>query len=101
MMPLENTSFIHFNDVYNVERSPPFVSSVKKAKVGLEERGRRVFTFFSGDAFSPSFMSTILRGEQMLPVLNALSIDAACLGAFGSCILFIQVLLFNQGIYVL
>jgi 5'-nucleotidase len=80
-MALGNTSFIHFNDVYNVERSPPFVSSVKKAKESLKESHRHVFTFFSGDAFSPSFMSTILRGQQMLPVLNALDIDAACLGA--------------------
>ena len=90
MMPLENTSFIHFNDVYNVERSPPFVSSVKQAKDALEDRGRHVFTFFSGDAFSPSFMSTILRGEQMLPVLNALSIDAACLGVCHFSIAFMQ-----------
>eukprot|EP00804_Cyclotella_cryptica_P006694 CCRYP_008652-RA/>CCRYP_008652-RA protein AED:0.08 eAED:0.08 QI:0/0.75/0.6/1/1/1/5/76/565 len=81
-MPLENTSFIHFNDVYNVEKAPPFVASVKAAKRSLEhvDSKRHVFTFFSGDAFSPSAMSTVLRGEQMIPVLNALSIDAACLG---------------------
>jgi hypothetical protein len=63
-----------------VEKAPPFVASLKKAKASLEEDQRHVFTFFSGDAFSPSSMSTVLRGEQMLPVLNALSIDAACLG---------------------
>lgn len=81
-MPLENTSFIHFNDVYNVERAPPFVASVKAARRSLEsgDSKRHVFTFFSGDAFSPSAMSTVLRGEQMIPVLNALGIDAACLG---------------------
>jgi 5'-nucleotidase len=77
---LENTSFIHFNDVYNVEKAPPFVASIKKTKRLLEESNRHVFTFFSGDAFSPSGMSTILRGEQMIPVINAMGIDAACLG---------------------
>lgn len=77
-MALENTSFIHFNDIYNVEKAPRFVGSIKKAQTSLKEK--HTFTFFSGDAFSPSSMSTILRGEQMIPVLNSLNIDAACLG---------------------
>lgn len=82
-MAIANTAFIHFNDVYNVEKSPQFVSSVKKTRNELLLGGgdaRQVITVFSGDAFSPSIMSTILRGEQMIPVLNALDIDVACLG---------------------
>jgi len=35
---------------------------------------------FSGDAFSPSAMSTITLGAHMPPILNTLNIKAACLG---------------------
>jgi 5'-nucleotidase len=35
---------------------------------------------FSGDAFSPSILSTIKEGYQMLHCLNQLGIDAACYG---------------------
>ena len=107
-MTLSNTSFIHFNDVYDVEKSPRFVTAVKNARKDLlvaltsQERSahadgngsnindndatqqhhheRNVITIFSGDAFSPSIMSTILRGQHMVPVLNALDITVACLG---------------------
>ena len=109
-MTLSNTSFIHFNDVYDVEKSPRFVTAVKNARKDLlvsltsQERSahahadgngsnindndatqqhhheRNVITVFSGDAFSPSIMSTILRGQHMVPVLNALDITVACLG---------------------
>lgn len=80
MATINKTTFIHFNDVYNVEKSPPFVASVNRNKQRMSSEGRHVVTVFGGDAFSPSIMSTILRGEQMIPALNALGIDAACLG---------------------
>ena len=80
-MAISNATFLHFNDVYNAEKSPPFVTSVKRTRAEIKDgQGRDVFTIFSGDAFSPSIMSTILRGEQMVPVLNAIGIDVACLG---------------------
>ena len=88
-MTIKNTTFIHFNDIYNVEKAPPFVTSLKNTRDELiatkgeeDGGGRHVVTVFSGDAFSPSIMSTILRGEQMIPALNALGIDVACLGKF-------------------
>eukprot|EP00581_Thalassiosira_minuscula_P015309 CAMPEP_0183720282 /NCGR_PEP_ID=MMETSP0737-20130205/12943_1 /TAXON_ID=385413 /ORGANISM="Thalassiosira miniscula, Strain CCMP1093" /LENGTH=564 /DNA_ID=CAMNT_0025950127 /DNA_START=41 /DNA_END=1735 /DNA_ORIENTATION=- len=84
-MTIANTTFIHFNDVYNVEQAAPFVASIKETRKKLlaapaEKKEGQVITFFSGDAFSPSLMSTILRGEQMVPVLNAVGIDVTCLG---------------------
>ncbi|KAL7533326.1 hypothetical protein ACHAXR_005170 [Thalassiosira sp. AJA248-18] len=84
-MTISNTTFIHFNDVYNVEKAPPFVTSHKNTRTELtssneDSSGRNVITVFSGDAFSPSIMSTILRGKQMVPALNAIGIDVACLG---------------------
>mmetsp|Transcript_16428 Transcript_16428/g.34337 ORF Transcript_16428/g.34337 Transcript_16428/m.34337 type:complete len:379 (+) Transcript_16428:91-1227(+) len=87
-MTINRTTFLHFNDVYNIEYAPKFVSSIKSTRQRLlgssspsEGPGESyVFTIFSGDAFSPSIMSTVLRGEQMIPLLNALDIDVACLG---------------------
>lgn len=103
---IANTTFLHFNDVYNIEKAPCFITSltnVRNAKLlktdgeenscskccisddkkcGPLQRRRhsKVITLFSGDAFSPSMMSTVLKGKQMIPVLNACNIDAACLG---------------------
>ena len=92
MARISNTAFIHFNDIYNADKAAPFVSSIKNCRRDLQSssseevdghrRRRDVFTFFSGDVFSPSILSTFFRGEQMLPVLNALDIDCACLGMY-------------------
>jgi 5'-nucleotidase len=73
-----NTTLIHFNDLYNVEKSPRFVAAVKGAQQAATFG--TCLTIFSGDAFSPSTLSTTLRGTQMVPILNALGIDCACLG---------------------
>lgn len=35
---------------------------------------------FSGDCLSPSLMSTLTRGKQMIPILNTIGVHAACLG---------------------
>lgn len=35
---------------------------------------------FSGDAFNPSSESSVTKGSHMVPVLNELGIDAACVG---------------------
>lgn len=44
---------------------------------------QRPIIVFSGDAFSPSLESSVLRGEHMVPVLNELGIDLACYGNHG------------------
>lgn len=100
---IANTTFLHFNDVYNIEKAPCFVTSLTNARINAKVRSKslpgkadgggnsssilcrvrrrsKVVTLFSGDAFSPSMMSTVLKGRQMIPVLNACNIDAACLG---------------------
>lgn len=38
------------------------------------------FRLFSGDAFSPSLEASVLRGDHMVPLLEALKIDMACYG---------------------
>lgn len=40
-------------------------------------------TIFSGDVFSPSTESSILKGEHMVPILNHLNIDVGCYGNHG------------------
>ncbi|MCO5566137.1 hypothetical protein L7F22_019813 [Adiantum nelumboides] len=40
----------------------------------------RGLTLFSGDVFNPSIESSVTRGEHMIEILNAMSIDCACLG---------------------
>jgi 5'-nucleotidase len=37
-------------------------------------------TLFSGDAFSPSVLSRIFEGEQMVHCLNRMGVDVACYG---------------------
>jgi 5'-nucleotidase len=74
------TTLIHFNDIYNIEKAAKFVFQVDKARQEAEANGDQCFAIFSGDAFSPSIISTITRGKHMIPILNALKIDCACLG---------------------
>lgn len=35
---------------------------------------------FAGDVFNPSVESSVTRGSHMVPVMNALKIDCACIG---------------------
>ncbi|KAI8471753.1 MAG: Metallo-dependent phosphatase-like protein [Monoraphidium minutum] len=75
-------TILHFNDVYNIEpgtREPVggaarFVGKVRSLS------GVAPLVLFSGDAFNPSLMSTVTLGKQMVPVLNAAGVAAACLG---------------------
>ena len=83
---------LHFNDVYNVDPTPKgnvcggaarFVTLVKSYQQGGSQYDPSCgspLVFFSGDAFNPSMMSTITKGAQMVPVLNALGLTAACYG---------------------
>jgi 5'-nucleotidase len=82
-------TLLHFNDVYNIEgqsREPVggaarFVTAVSSEFEAAEtDGGEEPIVIFSGDAFNPSLMSTVTRGKQMIPVLNASRIDVACMG---------------------
>ena len=56
-------------------RAARFVTKVRevRARVGADKS----VCVFSGDAFSPSLISTVSKGAQMVPVLNSLDIDVA------------------------
>ena len=75
-------TLIHSNDVYEIQ-------PVKRGKLGGAARvatlikqlddGSLIVTF-GGDAFSPSIMSSLLKGKQMVDVFNKLGFDFAAYG---------------------
>lgn len=83
-------TILHFNDVYNIDVSGSqepvggaarFVHAVQQQRQAIQqETGQQPLVLFSGDCFSPSLMSVSTLGKQMVPVLNALGIAAACVG---------------------
>ncbi|KAJ2903056.1 flagellar associated protein [Zalerion maritima] len=76
---------IHYNDVYHLDASSAepvgglsrFMTVIKEYQALSDPTP---LTFFSGDAFNPSLESTITKGEHMVPVLNAVGTDVACVG---------------------
>ncbi|KAJ5483076.1 hypothetical protein N7539_006522 [Penicillium diatomitis] len=80
---------IHFNDVYHIESgsaepvggAPRFQSLVNHYRDDSQYVNQPgVLTFFSGDAFNPSLESTVTKGRHMVPFLNKIGIDVACVG---------------------
>jgi 5'-nucleotidase len=53
--------------------------------------GKEGLVLFAGDVFNPSVESSVTRGSHMIPILNSLSLDCACIGNhdfdFGECAL--------------
>ncbi len=95
----DSLSILHFNDVYNIEgRDKEPVGGAARFKTCLDGfRHLDPITLFSGDALSPSnsklegsrsvifivlfpAVSVVMKGEQMVPVLNALDIQCAVYG---------------------
>ena len=60
-----------------------FVHAMDSHGTGRE----RPLTVFSGDVFAPSMLSTITKGRHMIPFLNMMGIDVACLGNHGTACL--------------
>lgn len=97
---------LHYNDVYHIEYKPSpllakmyiltFIRSGSAEPVGgiarfqylathyrsgsEYERQPKLLTFFSGDAYNPSLESSVTKGSHMVPILNQLGTDAACVG---------------------
>ncbi|GAM89922.1 hypothetical protein ANO11243_079620 [Dothideomycetidae sp. 11243] len=80
---------LHFNDVYHVEpgsRDPcggisRFQTLCNQYRDGEAYAGQPgLLTFFSGDAFNPSLESSVTKGSHMVPVLNNIGVDCACVG---------------------
>ncbi|XP_044741798.1 trifunctional nucleotide phosphoesterase protein YfkN isoform X2 [Chrysoperla carnea] len=74
---------LHFNDVYNVEARPapePVGGATRFSTAIKSFQQLNPLILFSGDAFSPSMLSTFTKGEQMVPVLNELGTHCAVFG---------------------
>ncbi|KAF7161052.1 hypothetical protein CNMCM5623_006729 [Aspergillus felis] len=67
---------LHFNDVYNVND----VELISRFAGLIRSFEPKPLIIFSGDIFSPSLEASLLKGEQMVPFLNHLSVDVACYG---------------------
>ncbi|KAG5980279.1 hypothetical protein E4U55_004185, partial [Claviceps digitariae] len=89
---------LHYNDVYHVDAASAepvgglarFMTLCKEYQEGKKAEGQpKILTLFSGDVFNPSLESSVTKGEieiemlcrsHMVPVLNAIKTDCACVG---------------------
>ncbi|KAK3903498.1 Metallo-dependent phosphatase-like protein [Staphylotrichum tortipilum] len=80
---------IHYNDVYHLDPSSAepvggiarFVSVCKEYREGERYQGQpELVTLFSGDVFNPSLESSITKGSHMVPLLNLIGTNGACVG---------------------
>ncbi|KAL2866638.1 bifunctional metallophosphatase/5'-nucleotidase [Aspergillus lucknowensis] len=80
-MQSEEVQFVHFNDVYHIPSAGPLSSFLElQREFAASKSGVQTLTLFSGDAFSPSLEATVLKGEQICPILDLAKIDVACYG---------------------
>ncbi|CAK0806774.1 unnamed protein product [Prorocentrum cordatum] len=80
-------TIVHFNDVYNIAgtmedgvRFGGMSRAVHMVKKLRKRNPDRTFVVFAGDCLSPSVLSDMFKGEQMIDVLNDMKLDAASLG---------------------
>ncbi len=80
---------LHFNDVYHLDPSSAepvggvarFQTVVDEYRSAPRYEGQpSLVTLFSGDVFNPSLESSITKGSHMVPILNAIGTDCACVG---------------------
>ncbi|KAM5496409.1 putative UDP-sugar diphosphatase [Microsporum canis] len=79
----DTLTFYHFNDVYHISNTDliaKFAHVITQSKQSSGSLDIPPLTIFSGDVFSPSTESSVLKGEHMVPILNHLGIDLACYG---------------------
>ena len=80
---------LHFNDVYNIQENPKkaykggaarFVTGMQHYQEKARSEGVDCLTVFSGDLLSPSLISSMFEGEQMVPSFNKCNVEVACIG---------------------
>ncbi|KAF5300545.1 hypothetical protein FQR65_LT09166 [Abscondita terminalis] len=79
----QNLVILHFNDVYNVDASTnvePIGGAARFCTAIKTFQHLNPLVLFSGDAFSPSMLSTFTKGQQMVPVLNSIGVHCAVYG---------------------
>jgi 2',3'-cyclic-nucleotide 2'-phosphodiesterase (5'-nucleotidase family) len=75
-------TFLHTNDVYEITPARGWGGFAPLMTMLREQRAAapNTITTFGGDLISPSIMSGLLRGSQMVDMLNAVGTDIAVLG---------------------
>lgn len=76
-------TILHYNDVYNIDatcKQEPIGGAARFCTAVKTFEHMNPLVLFSGDAFSPSMLSTFTRGEQMVPVLNTIGTHCAVFG---------------------
>ncbi|KAJ9478434.1 5'-nucleotidase [Pseudozyma hubeiensis] len=70
------------SDLSNLPPPPPASSSSgsRDWTSHSTSRQRKGLVLFSGDLYSPSVESSVTRGTHLIPVINAMNLDCACLG---------------------
>ncbi|XP_041771895.1 snake venom 5'-nucleotidase isoform X3 [Anopheles merus] len=80
---VDKLTLIHYNDVYNIDansKSEPIGGAARFCTAVRSFSHLNPLVLFSGDAFSPSMLSTFTKGEQMIPVLNTVGTHCAVFG---------------------
>jgi 5'-nucleotidase / UDP-sugar diphosphatase len=78
-----HVSILHFNDAYDIAPASGEGGWAEAATLIRAERARQINTVvtYGGDLISPSFMSSLTQGQQMIALMNQIGVDYA---AFGS-----------------
>ncbi|MFP6696673.1 MAG: metallophosphoesterase [Alphaproteobacteria bacterium] len=75
-------TLLHINDVYQISAQRGVGGFPQLMTLLKQERARAKYhlTTFGGDLISPSVMSGLTKGSQMITLMNAIGVDAAGLG---------------------
>ncbi|EST07465.1 Phosphoesterase domain protein [Kalmanozyma brasiliensis GHG001] len=68
------------SDLSNLSPPEASASSSRDWSKHATSRERKGLVLFSGDLYSPSVESSVTRGTHLIPVINAMNLDCACLG---------------------
>lgn len=76
-------ALVHYNDVYELRGTDkdPCGGADRFSQLANELRKEHdALVFFSGDLWNPSKLSTTMKGEQMVKLVNHVGTRAACVG---------------------
>lgn len=76
-------TIFHFNDVYDIQPNKKGNGGIVNFEAylrNLKKTHPNNIVLFSGDCFSPSILTNIFEGKQMVHALNTLGIHIACYG---------------------
>jgi 5'-nucleotidase / UDP-sugar diphosphatase len=78
-----HVTFLHFNDATEIDPPAREGGLARAATLFRQERAKQINTIitYGGDLLSPSFMSGLTQGRQMIELMNELKLDYAALGS--------------------